>query len=373
MSSDIAASLKAKELGNAAFKAGDFPASVGHYTSAILADPNNPTFYLNRAAAYLRLGKYQDAERDSSSTLAIQKDNVKALFRRSQARLHLENFEASQDDLRRALKLEPDNRSLREELQRVQARVLEHVKLLKSARPTSSLPKPRTRRLPIEVVDTPPTIGAQGDFLVPVSSRPLLDRSLPSTSLIQIPPVSDRENPKSERSGQQSQSTLHGAKQAGDPKYGGGIFRSSGSHTIFKRETSSAPHTKPQKDQCPPQVITLAAFARSWNTLTTDERKWVLLQQVSPASLSRFFGSSLEADVLSSILRVLLTIASSNESDRSLVKGYMVFLPLVSRFSLIYTFLHRDDKNRVKDIWALLDGAGATDEGDREIKKSWGV
>jgi Flp pilus assembly protein TadD len=44
--------------GNAAFKAGDFPASIGHYTSAILADPNNPTFYLNRAAAYLKLGKY---------------------------------------------------------------------------------------------------------------------------------------------------------------------------------------------------------------------------------------------------------------------------------------------------------------------------
>lgn len=76
MSPNIAASLKAKELvrptnrnqyvqlteilckGNASFKAEDFPASIGHYTSAILIDPNNPTFYLNRAAAYLKLGKY---------------------------------------------------------------------------------------------------------------------------------------------------------------------------------------------------------------------------------------------------------------------------------------------------------------------------
>ena len=40
--------------------------------------------------------RYQDAERDSSSTLTIQKDNVKALFRRGQARMHLENFEGSQ-------------------------------------------------------------------------------------------------------------------------------------------------------------------------------------------------------------------------------------------------------------------------------------
>lgn len=41
--------------------------------------------------------RYQDAERDSSSTLAIQKENVKALFRRGQARMHLENLDESQD------------------------------------------------------------------------------------------------------------------------------------------------------------------------------------------------------------------------------------------------------------------------------------
>jgi hypothetical protein len=40
--------------------------------------------------------RYKDAERDSSFTLTIQKDNVKALFRRGQARMHLENFEGSQ-------------------------------------------------------------------------------------------------------------------------------------------------------------------------------------------------------------------------------------------------------------------------------------
>lgn len=41
--------------------------------------------------------RYQDAERDTSSTLTIQKDNVKALFRRGQARVHLENFAGSRD------------------------------------------------------------------------------------------------------------------------------------------------------------------------------------------------------------------------------------------------------------------------------------
>lgn len=44
--------------GNAAFKAGQLPEAIGHYTAAIFADRNDPTYPLNRAAAYLKLGKY---------------------------------------------------------------------------------------------------------------------------------------------------------------------------------------------------------------------------------------------------------------------------------------------------------------------------
>lgn len=95
--------------GNAAFKSGDYPAAIGHYTSAILADGNDPTFALNRAAAYLKLGKYvapcylprmplvtslwadrnEDAERDCITVLKLSANNVKALFRRGQARMGL--------------------------------------------------------------------------------------------------------------------------------------------------------------------------------------------------------------------------------------------------------------------------------------------
>jgi len=49
------AAQKAKDLGNASFKSGEYAVAVGHYTTAILADPQNPTYPLNRAAAYLKL------------------------------------------------------------------------------------------------------------------------------------------------------------------------------------------------------------------------------------------------------------------------------------------------------------------------------
>jgi hypothetical protein len=44
--------------GNAAFKGGDYAVAIGLYTEAIQTKPDDPTFPLNRAAAYLKLDKY---------------------------------------------------------------------------------------------------------------------------------------------------------------------------------------------------------------------------------------------------------------------------------------------------------------------------
>lgn len=44
--------------GNDAFKNGKYADAVGFYSAAIVADRKEPTYPLNRAAAYLKLGKY---------------------------------------------------------------------------------------------------------------------------------------------------------------------------------------------------------------------------------------------------------------------------------------------------------------------------
>ncbi|RDB16515.1 hypothetical protein Hypma_002726 [Hypsizygus marmoreus] len=59
MANKVGKSEKEKE--NAALKAGDYPNAIGHYTTAIFADRNDFTFSLNRAAAYLKLGRNEDA------------------------------------------------------------------------------------------------------------------------------------------------------------------------------------------------------------------------------------------------------------------------------------------------------------------------
>jgi hypothetical protein len=57
LSTPRVSSLHTRAQGNAAFKAGDYPAAIGHYTRALLADGSGGTFALSRAAAYLKLGK----------------------------------------------------------------------------------------------------------------------------------------------------------------------------------------------------------------------------------------------------------------------------------------------------------------------------
>ncbi|KAI0629882.1 hypothetical protein C8Q77DRAFT_1220063 [Trametes polyzona] len=82
-----------KDKGNEAFKAGDYPTAIGHYTAAFIADPSNVTYPLNRAAAYLKLGKNEDAERDCDTVLKLDAKNVKGYFRRGQARSALQKLQ----------------------------------------------------------------------------------------------------------------------------------------------------------------------------------------------------------------------------------------------------------------------------------------
>jgi tetratricopeptide (TPR) repeat protein len=83
---------KAKEKGNEAFRKGQYAEAVGLYTEAVLADASNHVYYLNRSMAYMKLNKFEDAERDASASLRLGGDNMKAYFRRGTARKHLSNW-----------------------------------------------------------------------------------------------------------------------------------------------------------------------------------------------------------------------------------------------------------------------------------------
>lgn len=100
-----------KEKGNAAFKGKQWNKAVNFYSEAINLNKTNATYYCNRAAAYLELGCFQEAEADCNEAIVLDSKNVKAYLRRGTAREMLLYYNEAAQDFKHALVLEPQNKA----------------------------------------------------------------------------------------------------------------------------------------------------------------------------------------------------------------------------------------------------------------------
>ncbi|KAG2115457.1 hypothetical protein DEU56DRAFT_841106 [Suillus clintonianus] len=374
----------AKDQGNAAFKSGDYPAAVGHYTSAILADTDDPTFPLNRAAAYLKLGKNEDAERDCTTVLKLSPGNVKALFRRGQARTGLGHLDMALTDFVAASEREPSNQSVKEELLQVDRLIQDQKQKHDSAttsrpRTIPATPATRRKRIPIEIVENrskashhrreelaaedakkqPQDLGDSG-LLQPISSRVLLRSDEPSSSSIKPEPSTMSPLPKQTTSTRTE--SFKDAKQLRDAakasRVGGGIFRPSGNHTLFARDDEmsgaataiiSPPPTV--DDTVPKAPMTLFNFTKMWESHMKDEDRWNIISGIPPMSLPKMFQASLEPILLSSILQHFERVIDQQIAAPGDVRQYLVSLSKVQRFGTIMLFMNKDEKMLLKELW----------------------
>lgn len=115
----------AKEKGNVAFKKKDFRGAVRSYSEAIRWDEDNATYYSNRAAAYLAMYNFHQAEADCSKAVDLDKKNVKAFLRRATAREFLGFYKEADEDFRQALVLEPTNKTAADGIKRLKKLIFE--------------------------------------------------------------------------------------------------------------------------------------------------------------------------------------------------------------------------------------------------------
>ncbi|ETW04897.1 hypothetical protein H310_04004 [Aphanomyces invadans] len=114
-----------KARGNEAFQAGRYADAIDSYSLALDFDGDsawNTAILCNRAFARLQLGAPDQAalaEVDCSTVLQLDPVNVKALFRRAQARMVLANLTGAKTDLESIVSLEPGNPQANETLDRV--------------------------------------------------------------------------------------------------------------------------------------------------------------------------------------------------------------------------------------------------------------
>ncbi|KAK1606532.1 hypothetical protein QYE76_030205 [Lolium multiflorum] len=117
-----------KEEGNALFKLGKFARASKRYEKAAKFIEHDTSFSedekklskqlkitcnLNNAACKLKLKDYKQAEKLCTKVLELDSQNVKALYRRSQAYTQLADLELAELDIKKALDIDPDNRDVK--------------------------------------------------------------------------------------------------------------------------------------------------------------------------------------------------------------------------------------------------------------------
>ncbi|KLO17296.1 hypothetical protein SCHPADRAFT_913687 [Schizopora paradoxa] len=377
---------KEKNKGNDSFRGGNYAEAIGHYSAAIITDRKDHTLPLNRAAAYLKLGKNEDAERDCTTSLSLKPGQVKALFRRAQARIALLKLDEAREDLNQALKIEPKNDAVVVELKKLEELsvaskppVRKPLDVPSQKQAVASGSSPRRRRVPIEIVEgqqeptpTPPSFKdsqVNTENLTPISSR-----SISSSSR-----VVEKEAPF------EMKAPAKLPARAG----GGGIFRASGENTVFSTKAttpSTTPSTsvpEPPTDDFPkstinappsrsegppissktPTPLSLFEFNREWSRSSNAVDRWALLKSVPPTAIPSLFRTSLEAPMLTSILEVFLRVLGpedveeSNRFDaRTLVREYLQNFVRVPRFSTVLMFLTTAERNVAKKVCEAVGG-----------------
>ncbi|KAM0935825.1 putative peptidylprolyl isomerase [Dioscorea sansibarensis] len=139
----IEAAGRKKDEGNALFKVGKYARASKRYEKAAKfieydssfgdeekkqAKALKVTCNLNNAACKLKLKDYKQAEKLCTKVLEIDSCNVKALYRRAQAYIHLVDLDLAEVDIKKALEIDPNNKDVKLEYRTLKQKVKEYNK-----------------------------------------------------------------------------------------------------------------------------------------------------------------------------------------------------------------------------------------------------
>lgn len=101
-----------KEQGNAALQNGDFERALKCYSQGLAMDPNHSILLSNRAVIYIAQHKYELALEDSSLSISLNPNYVKAYHRKACALRELSRFEEALAVIAEALKIDPEYKDI---------------------------------------------------------------------------------------------------------------------------------------------------------------------------------------------------------------------------------------------------------------------
>jgi stress-induced-phosphoprotein 1 len=116
---------QAKERGNTAFREGNFPLAISEYEEACKRDPKNPAYHNNLAAAYQKMGLFNDAKREVEKSLDLDRNYVKAWAKKGDIEFFMKEYHKSLDSYRAGLQIDPENALCKQGLNKTMAKIQE--------------------------------------------------------------------------------------------------------------------------------------------------------------------------------------------------------------------------------------------------------
>ncbi|XP_010267984.1 PREDICTED: RNA polymerase II-associated protein 3 isoform X2 [Nelumbo nucifera] len=321
-----------KELGNEYFKQKKFNEAIDCYSRSIALMPT-AVAYANRAMAYLKIKRFEEAEDDCTEALNLDDRYIKAYSRRATARKELGKLKAAIEDAEFALRLEPNNQELKK--QYAESKALYDKEILKKA---SGIARN----------------AIQGETAAQVDRMKGTDGKFPSKPSIIVQEIKSKTTVGGTRSwikesdGSQEDATL---KSSAD------TFK--GSHAVDKREelktsvqelasrAASRAMAEAVKNITPPKSA--YEFEVSWRGLSGDRALQArLLKVISPPTLPQLFKNALSAQIL---VDVVSCIATFIMEETDLAVSFLDNLTKISRFSMIIMCLSALERDDLRKIW----------------------
>lgn len=116
---------EAKERGNTAFREGNFPLAIQEYEEACKRDPKNAAYHNNLAAAYLKMGVFNDAKREVELSLELDRTYVKAWAKKGDIEFFMKEYHRALDSYKAGLQIDPENALCKQGLTKTMAKIQE--------------------------------------------------------------------------------------------------------------------------------------------------------------------------------------------------------------------------------------------------------
>lgn len=102
-----------KEKANEYFKNGDYSQAITYYSQAIEQNPYVAAYYGNRSFAHIKTESFGYALSDASKALQLDKNYIKAYYRRASANMALGKFKVALKDFESVVKVRPNDKDAR--------------------------------------------------------------------------------------------------------------------------------------------------------------------------------------------------------------------------------------------------------------------